>query len=549
MALTCENISGFSSCIERSAADTAIGKEEGAQGSAGRKEGMEGVSGVEKELEIVSKRKRGDPGSGPTALQRVEQAHGEAADAAPSAPHHHSRRSDSTAALLRASVDPVSWTQASCTKSNAGFTKRKATKASASAARDYKRRRLGDGCVAPAWFSAVAADVPAVADWWREAATISATPSGLRGAELSALLKKIIQGDTADRPALVDDLYAWAEKEMDVDGKMERAMAAAATSQGMRWRRQGDEADKALLRREVPAQVREAAAAARPPPKPPAPPPTAPQNPDRKPHDGYTGELTFGEPTAGAGAFIRFGQHLGGKCLFFAEHDDEAAGIAALEAPAARRFRDICTVAPADVPEVFTLIGGPECQPFSRAGKQRGFQDPRSNTLLWFFWCLAERRFPSALIENARQLQRSNGGSDWRVCQALAAATGYKISTQQDCASRWGYAEVRQRIFISLVRDDLFDEWGRPPELVHPTGLPRQSLEEILLPPDSRLVQQEVSAFAAMLAAGGDPGRWIEPAATDEGQPQCEWKIGDGKWGKRGFTHATPAHKVYGDDP
>ena len=41
-------------------------------------------------------------------------------------------------------------------------------------------------------------------------------------------------GDTAEKPALVDELHTWAEGKIDVDRKMERAMTATATSQGMR---------------------------------------------------------------------------------------------------------------------------------------------------------------------------------------------------------------------------------------------------------------------------------------------------------------------------
>ena len=87
----------------------------------------------------------------------------------------------------------------------------------------------------------------------------------------------------------------------------------------MRWRTQGSEADDFLLAMEVPEEVKVAMASATAPPAPPTPPTTGVQQPDRKPHDGYTGEFTFGEPTAGAGAFIRFGQHLGGKCLWHAD--------------------------------------------------------------------------------------------------------------------------------------------------------------------------------------------------------------------------------------
>jgi hypothetical protein len=76
-------------------------------------------------------------------------------------------------------------------------------------------------------------------------------------------------------------------------------------------------------------------------------------------------------------------------------------------------------VHPTAVPAVFTLLGGPECQPFSKASKQRGFEDARSNTLLWFFWCLSVRQFPTAFIENSAQLQRSNKGRDWVGLQGV----------------------------------------------------------------------------------------------------------------------------------
>ena len=304
----------------------------------------------------------------------------------------------------------------------------------------------------------------------------------------------------------------------------------------------------------VPESVQAAAAAAVPPPPPPTPPETGVQQPDRKPHDGYTGELTFGEPTAGAGAFIRFGQHLGGRCLWFAEQDEEAAALAHAEAPQASAFKDLRSVHPRQVDDVFCLLGGPECQPFSLAGKQNGFRDQRSDTLLWFFWCLAVRQFPTALIENSAQLLHSNDGDDWRLCVALAEATGYHISAQRDNAAKWGYAEIRQRVFISLTRMDLFKLWGSVPKLVHPTVVNRQVIEETLLPATHELVQAEFAAFHELMVSLDMPSAWVERSAESiayrvDCQPLCVWKAGDGKWGKRAFAFATPAHKVFGEEP
>ena len=134
-------------------------------------------------------------------------------------------------ALTRARMEPASREQASDTRPNAGFVKRKATSAPTSAA-NYKRRRLNEGCVAPAGFDAGAADVPTVAKWWRETTTISTTPSDCAVRVCRPHWK--FQGDTAERPALVDELYAWAEGRIGIGSKMERAMTAAATSQSMR---------------------------------------------------------------------------------------------------------------------------------------------------------------------------------------------------------------------------------------------------------------------------------------------------------------------------
>jgi len=87
-ALTSENIGGVNIETERSTADTTSNKEEGAQGSAGRKGEVKEVSEVEKEVGIVRREGEENPGDKPTALQKVEPAHEEATDAAPSAPHN-----------------------------------------------------------------------------------------------------------------------------------------------------------------------------------------------------------------------------------------------------------------------------------------------------------------------------------------------------------------------------------------------------------------------------------------------------------------------------
>ena len=177
----------------------------------------------------------------------------------------------------------------------------------------------------------------------------------------------------------------------------------------------------------------EEAAALQLPPKGYIPPPTSFPLPDRSPRAGYTGDLAFGEFAAGSGSFIRYAKHLGGKCAFFAEKEDGVAQQAQTEAGAgAKRFGDILEVHPQEVPDVFMLLGGPECQPFSKAGKRLGLADTRSRTLWWVLWCLAARQFPCALIENVEALLHMHGGAEWQVVEAVLQGIGYTVQTTVD---------------------------------------------------------------------------------------------------------------------
>jgi site-specific DNA-cytosine methylase len=76
---------------------------------------------------------------------------------------------------------------------------------------------------------------------------------------------------------------------------------------------------------------------------------------------------------------------------------------------AAGCYGDLLLIHPLHLPAIpadglFLLIGGPECQPFSRAGKGKNWYDPRARALLWIVWCLAVRQFEGAFVENIDHL-------------------------------------------------------------------------------------------------------------------------------------------------
>ena len=170
-----------------------------------------------------------------------------------------------------------------------------------------------------------------------------------------------------------------------------------------------------------------------PPPRRFTPPSTKAPLRDRNPRAGYTGELTFGEVAAGSGSFIRYARALGMECVWFSEKDKDLHPAAQREAgPQARSFGSLLSLHPHDVPEVFMLLGGPECQPFSRAGARKELYDMRARTLLWIIWCLSVRQFPGAFVENVAELLFVKQGKVWGALMAVIEGIGYTATVAED---------------------------------------------------------------------------------------------------------------------
>ena len=80
----------------------------------------------------------------------------------------------------------------------------------------------------------------------------------------------------------------------------------------------------------------------------------------------------MGEFAAGSGSFVRYAQALGATFEWVAAAVPELEAMAAAEAgPQAARHGDVLLTHPRDVKEVFMLLGGPGCQPFSQQGGEK----------------------------------------------------------------------------------------------------------------------------------------------------------------------------------
>jgi site-specific DNA-cytosine methylase len=279
---------------------------------------------------------------------------------------------------------------------------------------------------------------------------------------------------------------------------------------------------------------------------------------DRSPWAGFSGTFYFGEVAAGTGSFIRYASELGMECLWFSEKDEDLHAAAQAEAgPTAECYGDLLLLDPLQLPEVpadglFLLIGGPECQPFSRAGKGQNLYDLRARTLLWIVWCLAVRQFDGAFVENVENLLYIKGGRVMGTILALLEGLGYQAVPAPDSPISHGIPHARDRVFISILRSDHADKWG-----LHAAKAPRPQhvftpIEDMLLPADHELVVAEFAAFDRILRESGLSSALVSDprdAQRSVRDPVLAWKCGDGSFGCRGFTNAVPAIKVFGEGP
>ncbi len=113
---------------------------------------------------------------------------------------------------------------------------------------------------------------------------------------------------------------------------------------------------------------------------------------------------------------------------------------------------DLCGVGPGELP---LLFGGPPCQAFSQAGKQRGTHDPRGQLIFEFLRYVERARPVYFIMENVANLRGVAGGELLREIQAEIDRLGYHFTSNLLCAADYGAAQLRRRLVFIGVRKPL----------------------------------------------------------------------------------------------
>lgn len=161
---------------------------------------------------------------------------------------------------------------------------------------------------------------------------------------------------------------------------------------------------------------------------------------------------------AGIGGFRLAMQHLGGKCVYTSEWDEQAKKTYQAnfgEVP----FGDITKEETKKfIPDHFDILcAGFPCQAFSIAGKRGGFEDTRG-TLFFDVAEIVKRKRPKALfLENVKGLKNHDRGKTLKtILNVLREDLGYFVPEPKVLNARdFGVPQNRERIFIVGFRKDV----------------------------------------------------------------------------------------------
>ncbi len=115
--------------------------------------------------------------------------------------------------------------------------------------------------------------------------------------------------------------------------------------------------------------------------------------------------------------------------------------------------------------KVDIFVGGSPCQPFSVAGNQEGFSDPRGQLFYDFIRLIHEIKPSVFIYENVKAIMNNNNGDTWDKISEGFTSTGYHWKYEVLNSKDYGIPQSRSRVFIVGFKnvDDYSDFSFMPP--------------------------------------------------------------------------------------
>lgn len=185
-------------------------------------------------------------------------------------------------------------------------------------------------------------------------------------------------------------------------------------------------------------------------------------------------DFRFLDLFSGIGGFHYGLSKCGGKCVMASEIDETAIQTYV------RNYNimpvgDVSKIDIKDIPEFDLLCAGFPCQSFSNVGKKGGLTDPRGALIYQVIRILKGCKPRAFMLENVKGLISHDKGATIKTIISELENCGYKVVYQVLEAKDFGVPQIRKRVFIVGVRNDIGIDFSFP----NPTGC-TLSLEDVM---------------------------------------------------------------------
>lgn len=163
---------------------------------------------------------------------------------------------------------------------------------------------------------------------------------------------------------------------------------------------------------------------------------------------------------SGIGGFHQAMRFLGGECVMAAEIDRACVDTYKLNFPKTDIRGDVRDINPISIPEFDVLCAGFPCQPFSKAGAQKGFRDEQRgnlfHTIMNIIDCHSEIKY--VILENVRNL--ADKTENWDIIKTELMKRNFYITETPIILSpsNFGIPQIRERVYILGIRKDVRNE-------------------------------------------------------------------------------------------
>ena len=158
-------------------------------------------------------------------------------------------------------------------------------------------------------------------------------------------------------------------------------------------------------------------------------------------------DFTFIDLFCGIGGFRQAMESIGGRCVFSCDKNKNVRMTYEAnynEVPA----KNILKIPSEAIPNFDVLCAGFPCQPFSIAGKQRGFSDTRGTMFFEIARIIKYHKPKVVFLENVDNLARHDNGRTLEVILNTLHELGYDVHYKVLNAADYGVAQRRKRIYF-----------------------------------------------------------------------------------------------------